>query len=174
MIRIRTLGGLSALGAGKTPAGAATQPRRLAVLALIARAGERGVTREKVLALLWPDSDEESARRALSQALYALRRDLHTDDVFLGVQELRLNPDVASCDVTEFETAFADRALERAADLYGGPFLDGFRLPGAADFDRWVDDERRALAQRHVELLERLARRVAERGDAAGAVTWWR
>lgn len=58
--------------------------------------------------------------------------------------------------------------------MYGGPFLDGFRLPGAPEFDRWVEDERGSLAQRHVEVLERLARRVAERGDAAGAAEWWR
>ena len=66
MIRIRTLGGLSVQGASKAPSGAATQPRRLAVLALVARAGDRGTTREKVLALLWPDSEEEAARRAMS------------------------------------------------------------------------------------------------------------
>ena len=48
MLRIRTLGGLSVQCAGKAPTGAATQPRRLAVLALVARAGERGITREKL------------------------------------------------------------------------------------------------------------------------------
>jgi hypothetical protein len=49
----------------------------------------------------------------------------------LGVQELRLDTDVASCDVLDFEAAIADRNHERAADLYGGAFLDGFRVPGA-------------------------------------------
>ena len=88
---------------GRAPTGAATQPRRLAVLALIARAGERGVTREKLRALLWPDADEEAGRRALSQSLYALRRDLGVDELLLGVQDLRLNPDAATCDVVEFE-----------------------------------------------------------------------
>lgn len=174
MIRIRTLGGLSVQGANKAPTGAATQPRRLAVLALVARAGERGMTREKVLALLWPDSEEEAARRALSQALYALRRDLECDELLLGVQELRLNPDTVTCDVAEFESALAARDLDRAAEAYAGPFLDGFRLPGAADFDRWVDDERRALSQRHADLLDRLAKRSLERGDATASVTWWR
>ena len=174
MLQIRTLGGLSIHGASRAPAGAATQPRRLAVLAYVARAGDRGVTREKLLALLWPDSDEDAGRRALSQSLYALRRDLNVDELFLGVQDLRLNPDVASCDVLEFETAVAERNLERAASLYVGPFLDGFRLPGAAEFDRWADTERRALQQRHIDMLERLAKRLADRGDAAGAAAWWR
>jgi DNA-binding SARP family transcriptional activator/TolB-like protein len=174
MLRIRTLGGLSVQGAGQAPAGAATQPRRLAVLALVARAGERGVTREKLLAMLWPDADEESGRRALSQSLYALRRDLAADELFLGVQELRLNPEAATCDLLDFEASLSERNLERAANVYGGPFLDGFRLPGAPEFDRWVEDERRSLEQRHLELLERLARRLAERGDPAAAAIWWR
>ncbi|MDF2775448.1 MAG: transcriptional activator protein [Geminicoccaceae bacterium] len=174
MIRIRTLGGLSVEGPVKTQAGRVTQPRRLAVLALIARAGERGITRDKLVATLWPDADEDVGRKSLSQALYALRRDLDADELVLGVQELKLNLDVATCDVIEFETALDERALERAAEVYGGPFLDGFRLPGVPEFDRWVEDERRSLAQRHVEALERLARRVAERDDAAGAAEWWR
>jgi DNA-binding SARP family transcriptional activator/TolB-like protein len=174
MLRIRSLGTLSVQGAGRAPAGTVIQPRRLAVLAVIGRAGDRGVTREKLLTLLWPDADEEAGRRALSQALYALRRDLGVDEPFLGIQELRLNPDAATCDAAEFESALAERNLERAAALYGGWFLDGFRLPNAPDFDRWVDDERRALAHRHAELLERLARRAAERGDPSEASSWWR
>src|SRR4029453_13994955 len=46
-------GGLPVQNAGRAPAGGAIQPRRLAVLALIGRAGERGITRDKLLALLW-------------------------------------------------------------------------------------------------------------------------
>jgi DNA-binding SARP family transcriptional activator len=174
MIRIRTLGGLSVQGAPNAFASGVTQPRRLAVLAIIARAGDRGVTREKILATLWPDADEDVGRRSLSQAVYALRRDLGADDPLLGVQELKVNADIATCDVVEFEAALAARNLERAVEVYGGPFLDGFRLPGAPEFDRWVEDERRSLAQRHVDALERLARRLAERGDAAAAAGWWR
>jgi len=46
VIRIDTLGGLSVRGAdGRPLTGAAAQPRRMAILALLARAGERGVSR---------------------------------------------------------------------------------------------------------------------------------
>ena len=67
--------------------GAAAQPRRLAVLALLARAGRPGITREKILALLWPDEPEERARRSLNQAVYSLRRDLGDDDALLGARD---------------------------------------------------------------------------------------
>ena len=173
MIRVRTLGGLSASRDDQPPSGAATQPRRLAVLALVARAGDRGITREHLLALLWPDADVEGGRRALSQALHALRTDLH-DDLFIGVQELRLNLAAATCDVLDFEAAMAAHDWERAAAAYAGPFLQGFRLAGAAEFDRWMEEERTHLAHRYAELVERLARAASEKGDSAGAVSWWR
>ena len=76
MLRIRTLGGLSVEQDGTTVAGAAAQPRRLAILAVLARAGQRGASRERLLALLWPDSNEEASRNTLNHALYTLRRDL--------------------------------------------------------------------------------------------------
>jgi DNA-binding SARP family transcriptional activator/tetratricopeptide (TPR) repeat protein/TolB-like protein len=173
MLRIHTFGALVVRDGDRPLAGAAAQPRRLAVLAVLARAGERGVTRDKLLALLWPDSPDESGRRALAQALYALRRDLGSDEVFLGTRDLRLNPELIASDAAEFETCLTCGDLERAASLYAGPFLDGFRVPGLEDFDRWIEAERGALALRHTEALESLAERC-ERTDPAAAVAWWR
>jgi DNA-binding SARP family transcriptional activator len=147
-LRINVLGGLSAARAGAPPGGAAAQPRRLAVLAVLARAGERGVTREKLIALLWPDADEERGRKLLTQALYTLRRDLGGEDPIAGTKELRLDPAVIDCDLVEFEAARREGALERAATLYAGPFLDGFHLPSAPEFERWAERERAALARR--------------------------
>ncbi len=171
---IRALGGLSIDRAGSRAEGAASQPRRLALVALIARSGERGITREKLLSLLWPDAEPEPARRALNQALYALRRDLDADNLVLGVHELRLNPEVATCDVLRFEADLRAGRLEAAVAHYAGPFLDGFRVPGSASFDRWADEERAELAHRYVGALERLARAADARQASADAVQWWR
>ena len=174
MIRIRTLGSLTLSRDGVALSGAGTQARRLAVLALVARAGSRGITRDRLLALLWPDGEEEASRAALSQALHALRRQLGDDEVFLGVQTLQLNEAIATCDVLEFDAALADGNWERAVAAYGGPFLEGFRLGGAPEFDRWIDEERSNLSVRYSEAVERLAKIATERGDSADAVRWWR
>ena len=175
VLRIKCLGQLAVLrDDGQPVAGAASQPRRVAILALLARAGERGVTREKVIGYLWPDSDEERARRLLSQAVYMLRRDLGSDDAILGVRDLRLGSDVVTCDVAEFQQALDAKAYERAATLYAGPFLDGFHLPGAAEFERWVDEERRALDHDADVAFEKCATAAEARGDHANAVVWWR
>jgi len=173
MLRVLTLGGLTALR-DQDQAAVAMPPRRLAVLALIARAGPRGITRDKLLSLLWPDVPEDDGRGALSQQIYTLRRSLGNEGAIQGVQELRLNPELAVCDASEFDLAYGRGELQQAAALYTGEFLDGFRLAGAGDFERWVEAERDTLARRHADVLERLAGEATDGGDAAAAVGWWR
>ena len=175
MFRIKCLGQLSVVDDAAQPvAGAAAQPRRLAILALLARAGDRGLSREKVIGFLWPDSDEERARRLLSQAVYMLRRDLGSEDAIVGVRDLRIGSDVLTSDVAEFEQALGARDYDRAAALYAGPFLDGFVLPGAAEFERWVEEERRSLEHDGETAFDACATGAEVRGDYAAAVTWWR
>src|SRR5262249_53897976 len=94
LLRLNTLGRLFVETDGRRLTGAAAQPRRLALLALLAAAGEQGRTRDQLLAMLWPETDEERARKGLNQAIYALRQEMGADDVFLGTRDLRLNPDL--------------------------------------------------------------------------------
>ena len=85
--------------------GAATQRRRLAILALLAVFGGRGLGRDKILAYLWPDSDIERARHNLNQLLHAERREFGAPGLFAGVKTLRLDPDLIWTDVGAFEKA---------------------------------------------------------------------
>lgn len=123
MIRMQTLGGLAVFDGTRPLGGNAQQPRRLAILAVLGRAGDRGVNRDQLAALLWEEVDEERARRSLNQALYALRRELGSEEAILGTRDLRLNPELIEVDLAAFETARASGALEEAARLYTGPFL---------------------------------------------------
>ena len=75
MPRLITLGGLSVRN-GTVANGLANPRSRLAILAVLAVAGDRGVRREKLAAMFWPESDDEKARNALRQALFTLKRDL--------------------------------------------------------------------------------------------------
>jgi TolB-like protein len=110
----------------------------------------------------------------LNQALYALRRDLGSVEAITGTQDLRLNGGAVWCDVVSFEAALARGDITEATTLYTGPFLDGFRLPSAPEFERWVDEERTALQHRYHEALEHLARAAESEGAYALAVKWWR
>jgi serine/threonine-protein kinase len=177
MLRLRTFGTLSIEGREGPLTGAATQRRRLALLALLATAGSRGMSRDKVVACLWPESDAERARHALAQLLYALRRDLPDGALVAEGSMLRLSAELISSDVGDFEAALdaGDRAsLARAVTLYVGPFLDGFFLGDVPEFERWVDGERARLAKRATTALEQLAAGAAAAGDDGEAIRWWR
>ena len=115
--------------------GAATQRRRLTLLAIIATAGKKGISRDRLLTLLWPDADETQSRHGLAQSLYALRRDLGHEDLFLGTSELRLNPAAITSDLEAFREAVASGDACRAVSLYPGPLLDGVYISGAPDFE---------------------------------------
>jgi DNA-binding SARP family transcriptional activator/TolB-like protein len=172
--RIQTLGGLAVFDGARPLGGNAQQPRRLAILAVLARAGDRGVNRDRLTALLWGDVEEERGRRSLNQALYALRQELGAEDAILGTRDLRLNPALIEVDLTAFDTARATGAFEEAARLYAGPFLGDFHLPGVADFARWADEEREGVAADYRAMLEAAAATATSRGDRGGAVLWWR
>ncbi len=169
--RLLTLGS----GALVDAAGAAVagQRRRIALLVLLASSRERGVSRDKLVAALSPESPTESARHALHQLLYYLRQQIG-DDAFLGTDPLRLDPDVVAFDVAEFEQALEAGDLERAVALYRGPFLDGFHLGDSNEFEEWAAGERSRLAARQADALGRLAGAAAERADYAAACSWWR
>jgi serine/threonine-protein kinase len=171
MFQLETLGGLALVD--RAGAVATTQPRRLALLALLAAARERGLSRDKLLAYLWPESPEDNARHALEQLLYALRRQVDAA-LFLGTDPLRLNPEVITSDVAAFEDRFERGELTSAAAFYQGPFLDGFHLGDAGEFEGWVESYRGRLAGRYAAALERLAREAAEKGDRGPAIEAWR
>src|SRR3989441_4519238 len=174
MLHLKTCGGLSVEAEGASASGAAQRRKTLALLALLAAAGRRGMSRDKLITYLWPDADVEHGRNLLNQACYALRRDLHAPELILGATELRLNPEIISSDVQNFEEALDRGDPARAVAVYSGPFLDGFYLSEAGEFEHWVEEERARLATRAAEALESLAARATATGDVRASVKWWR
>ena len=172
MLSLRTLGGLAVEGGTQSLGPVAGQPKRLALLALVG-CTPSGLSRDKALAFLWPESDTAHARNALNQALHSLRRDLGTPDIIEGTTELRLNLALIQVDTIEFDTAFDQGNFERAVALYKGPFLDGFFLVDAPAFEEWVARERDRLARRYRQLLERLANEAQANGRPADALRWY-
>ena len=174
MLRLQTFGGVSLFRGDENLTGAVTQRRRLGILVLLAASGATGLSRDKLLAFLWPESDAESARHVLNQLLYAQRRQVGDETLFQGRKTLRLNPAVITSDVDEFERALEMGGFETAAGVYRGPFLDGFFLKDAPEFERWADQRRSRLARRAVDAFMTLAGRKTEEGNHRSAADWWR
>ncbi len=173
MFYLHTFGGLGLEDSGRPITGAGAQRSRLVLLAVLASAGERGISRDTLLALLWPDKDTESARGALKQASYALRRDLGEAELTSGVTTLKLNQRAIGSDVGRFQEALAKGDFECAAGLYRGGFLDGVHLQ-SGEFEQWLSRQRSHLAERHRGALEALARSAEGQADYTGAVRWWK
>jgi TolB-like protein len=174
MLQLQTLGNLSVGNESGPCGGAAAQRKSLALLALLAAAGSRGISRDKIVSRLWPEAPAAKATHRLTQLLYGLRRELGADALFLGTAELRLNPAIIATDIGELTAALETGDFTRAVAAYGGPFLDGFFLSDSTDFEHWADEVRARLAQRHAVALETLARDAASRGDVVAAATRWR
>jgi TolB-like protein/DNA-binding SARP family transcriptional activator len=154
--------------------GRATQGRRLALLALLAFARGRPVTRDKLIALMWPESPTDRARHQLSDDLYILRGALGDGVVRSVGDEIALNPDAIASDAEMFERLLDEERHEAAVELFTGPLLDGFHLPDSVEFEQWLDVESARLGRRYAAALESLAERSEARGEFAAAANWWR
>jgi DNA-binding SARP family transcriptional activator len=174
MLWLKALGGLTLALDDGLVTGAYTQRRRLALLAVLAVARDQGLSRDKVLAYLWPERDTARARHALNQLLHAQRKQFAPAHLYLGSKTLRLNPAVIRTDVGEFESALDQGALETAVSLWGGPFLDGFFLGDAPEFEHWAAAQRDRLAQRLCAAYVALAHAAAAEGAAERSAQWWR
>ena len=173
MLRIHALGGLSVSREGQPASGSGARRRPLALLSLLAVGARRGVSRDRILAYLWPEADEAHARGVLRQTVCALRRDLGHPDLLIGKTELSLNPEIVTSDIDEFATACDRGEHEVAIALYSGPFLDGFHLADAPEFEEWADRERQHLRRQALIALATAANRADKRGEHEVAVAWW-
>ncbi len=173
-LRLRTFGAVY-LERDQAPLGGAhSQRRRLALLAYLAAAGGAAITREKLIALLWPESDEASGRHSLSQLLYSLRHDLGADAIVIDAESVRLNPAFLSSDIHGFDVAVRSGKHEEAVAEYGGAFLDGFHVDDAPELNRWIDEESARCAHACARSLDRLADAAEKSRDWHRAVDWLR
>jgi DNA-binding SARP family transcriptional activator len=126
----------------------------LAFIAALAADPNGGIARERLLALLWPESDGERSRNALNQIVFVIRRDLGEEAILTDPISIRLNPAVVDSDLRIFRDALAGGRFIDAVEAYGGPFLDGVFLRETPEFERWVSDARRSFAQDYARALE--------------------
>jgi DNA-binding SARP family transcriptional activator/TolB-like protein/class 3 adenylate cyclase len=174
MFTLRLLGGAQLDGENGPVTGRAAHRRRIALLALLSAPRQRAVLRDRILLLLWPEASSSAGRHLLSESLSVLRRELGEDAFVCVGDDLRLADGVLCCDLARFHEA-VERGDDRAVvALYAGPFMDGFSVADAPDFERWVEEERNRAARAYAAAVERLAVASGEAGDAAGAVEWWR
>src|SRR6266699_3919942 len=169
------------------------------VLALLAYlAVEQGVhSRDKITALLWPESDEERGKASLRRALAYLRESLDEPShersrhvplqpPHVLIERHTLSFNTASDfegDTQTLQTAFtlARRRLsgdprthlahlQMGASCYRGNFLDGLSLPDAPDFEDWLLLQRESWRRQANTVFDRLSEWQTEAGELENAL----
>ncbi|MEP6834050.1 MAG: tetratricopeptide repeat protein [Gemmatimonas sp.] len=153
--------------------GRAAQRHRVALLALLSTTRRLYRSRDQLITFLWPDTDAEHGRKLLSDSIYRINQALGGDALVCRGDDVRLNRKQLTCDVAELEAAAEASDWRRVAELYRGPFLDGFFVPGSPDFDQWMDSERAHYLRIASKALEELAAVARDDGRVGEAVECW-
>ena len=170
MVTVQLLGGACLRSGDAALTGPPAQRHRIALLALIAAAWPQPVSRDRAMAMLWPEKDLPSARRLLNLAVHVLRAALGDDSITSTGDGLLFNPSQANCDLLDLRAAIDANASDRIARLYTAPLLDGFHLDDSAEFGYWLDERRNELSHAYIAALLTLARRQEEANDLHGRV----
>ncbi|MBC7843798.1 MAG: hypothetical protein H7099_15870 [Gemmatimonadaceae bacterium] len=157
---------------GVVVVGRAVQRRRIALLILLSGSANRTLSRERILAFLWPEHAPDAARRLLSEAIYVVRRELG-DELISSVGDSVSLSDSLTRDVDELLIAHANGDHAATIALHAAPFLDAWFVPDAPELDRWVEAERAALRAKFLHAVQATAEACATRADWSGASHWW-
>ena len=156
-----------------------------AIFAFLFDRGDRGVAKDEILELVWPDVDLDRADVAFHRTMLGLRSALQpgrrprgsAGPISFSNDRYRLEPSVVAwSDVMAFDEllsragsapdAEAMRLFEQARAMYRGDYLDDCPFYGDSAA---VEDRRTSLRQRYVDLLVELGERYARAGDRTSA-----
>jgi predicted ATPase/DNA-binding SARP family transcriptional activator len=123
------------------------------LLVLLAMHAGKKVSRDYLIATLWPDSDQEDGAMSLRRALHDLRQALgDAKNVVLSPDKRHVQIDAThfDADVWHFENFHKENKAPEAIAIYNGPFLAGH-------YEDWVLQEQRLYAEKANMLLVGLA-----------------
>lgn len=144
-----------------------------ALLAYLALEG-RGVPREHLVTLLWPEAEPSTGRARLRRLLYRVEQVCARELFMAQAGSLALRPGVLACDAEAFRrrarSAIAagpdgvlDEAVQALARAACAPLMDGLDI-GSDAFDDWLRTQR----VEHEQMLTRLLMQLAQAQRARG------
>jgi DNA-binding SARP family transcriptional activator/TolB-like protein len=176
MIKLRILGPIDLRASdGSEIRTVIAQPKRLALLAYLSSQADIFHRRDTLLALFWPELDQQRGRAALRQAIYHLRRALGPEVVVArGDDELGIDPAYLWCDAAAFRQAISEKRFQDAAELHRGDLLAGVYLDQTLELERWLDEERTRLRVSAAKAAWAAAEGEEQAGNFPAAATWAR
>lgn len=168
-IRVQVFGGPKLVGPDGQPITISGR-KSLALIVFLSASPDMTASKDRLADLFWSDRGDEQARNSLRQTLTVLRRELCAIAPELLIAErhtVLLRRDLIDCQAEQFLRLIASGSetdLRQAADLYAGPFLDGF-FSGSSVFEDWAQTAREEYQERCVASLDTLVRLAG--GEAA-------
>jgi len=143
--------------------------KSLALLGYLALSPGRRAPRQHLAELLWPDLPRPSQHHALRQCVYRLRHAAPNAPLVRSCgHELEELPGIRF-DFREGEIALGAGRYEDAEKLLRGDFFDGFSVPEAREFERWVESRRAGLESSWARAARTLAEERLAQADPSAA-----
>ncbi len=159
-LNLTLLGGFDARTDDSHPVEILNRKER-ALLAWLGMNAGQHIGREAAAAILWGDRAQKQANASLSQALYTIRKALAAqgcDTLSADRVGIMLDANRVRVDALEFRRLAGSADAERlaaAVDMYTAPLLEGMAAP-TADFEEWLESERRQLKDEALDALSTL------------------
>ena len=137
-----------------------------ALLLILAVDPQKLQARSTLASMLWSESPDKLARRSFRGCLMRLRKLLgdSADEIVIATRQT-VHLESAESDInTLLSLANSNQPadLKAAADLIAGEFAHGFYLKNSPLFDDWLHDQRQALVQQNIQLLQTLLTHVTD------------
>lgn len=139
------------------------------------------VPREQICFNFWSDKPDVAARRHFSHLLTHLRNALPDPSLLRSINDaVLLDPSRVWCDAVAFRRACTNpnaehcHILERAIQLYRGPFLSGFSVSDAPEFELCMAEQRSICERLLLDALRVLISAETTRLDYSRAIQYAR
>lgn len=177
---VRCLGGFEVRHGDRVLSGFESQKVR-GLFAYLLCHRQRPLSRDFLASLLWPERNEDAARRNLRQALYNLKRvlpslgDDGTEALVADRDSVQVHPQLDLWfDVEEFnlsrkkgqaEGRIDPHYLAEAAGIYRGDLLHAFAVKDSSEFEHWLTTERGRLREQAAQVYKTLVESYMARGE---------
>lgn len=182
-IKVYFLGGVRILYGKRVMSGFATQ-KVLGLFCYLLDHHKQPLGRDKLMTLFWGESPESQARYNLRYALWNIRKlfkkSVGDPDPILSTRTTcQIHPDFKLDSDTEiFSNALKTpsgpsrlASLQKAVDLYKGPFLEGFTIKNLPEWEEWLYHRREGLHEEYLRAIVELGNIYLEQQQANKAVT---
>lgn len=100
------------------------------------------VSRDDLVYLFWPDTDENKARANLRQLLRSLKKLPYLEQLQITPKQICWR---VATDVLELQQCLEQQETSRLVELYQGHLLENFRADSIPEFSSWLAIERQSL-----------------------------